>query len=145
MNVKHCLLMVACCAMLTPPVSMLAQDKPGKMAVEGTPIAPGDSLNALLGVLEQEVVGAADAMPAEKYDFVPSVPGGDFQGVRSFGSQVKHLAQANYEFFKGWGVPGEIDPKALESLKSKDEIIIYQGDGHLLTVAPTRSAPNIPC
>jgi uncharacterized damage-inducible protein DinB len=123
MNVKHCLVMVACCAMLTPPVSMLAQDKPVKMAVEGTPIAPGDSLNALMGVLEQEVVGAADAMPAEKYDFVPSVPGGDFQGVRSFGSQVKHLAQANYEFFKGWGVPGEIDPKTLESLKSKDEIM----------------------
>lgn len=122
MKMKRCVAMAACCAMLTLPLSMRAQDKP-KMAVEGQPIAPGVSLNALLGLMEQQVVGAADAMPADKYDFVPSVPGGDFKDVRSFGSQVRHLAQANYEFFQGWGVPGEIDPKTLSGLKSKDEIM----------------------
>jgi hypothetical protein len=122
MNLKRCLAMAACCAMLTLSGSLRAQDKP-KMAVEGTPIAPGDSLTAAMGIVEDEFVAAADAMPADKYNFVPLVPGGDFKGVRSFGSQVKHVAQSNYEFFKGWGIPGEIDPKTLESLQSKDDIM----------------------
>jgi uncharacterized damage-inducible protein DinB len=122
MEMKRCLAMAACCAMLALPLSMRAQDKP-KMAVEGTAIAPGDSLVAAMGIVEEEVIGAADAMPADKYNFVPSVPGGDFKDVRSFGSQVKHVAQSNYEFFKGFGVPGEIDPKTLESLQSKDDIM----------------------
>jgi uncharacterized damage-inducible protein DinB len=123
MTMKRCLAMVACCAMLTLPVSVLAQGQKPKMAAEGVPVAPADSLNALLHLMESQVVGAADAMPADKYDFVPSVTGGEFKDVRSFGSQVRHLAQANYEFFRGWGIPGEVDPKTLESLKTKDELM----------------------
>jgi uncharacterized damage-inducible protein DinB len=123
MNVKRYLAMAACCAMLTLPMSMLAQDKTPKMATEGTPIPPSVSLKAAMSIMQGQVVSAADAMPADKYDFVPSVPGGDFKDVRSFGSQVKHLAQSNYEFFHGWGIAGEIDPKTLESLKSKDELM----------------------
>ncbi len=50
---------------------------------------------------------------------------GDFKGVRSFGSQVKHLAESNYEFFHGWTVPGAtpVDDKTIEALKTKDEIV----------------------
>jgi uncharacterized damage-inducible protein DinB len=109
--------------MLTLPLSARAQDKKPKMAVAGVPVAPAESLNALMNLMEQQVVGAADAMPADKFDFAPSLPGGDFKGVRSFGSQVKHLAQSNYEFFQGWGIAGEVDPKTLESLKTKDDIM----------------------
>src|SRR5690349_18281397 len=43
---------------------------------------------------EKEIVGAAAAMPEEKYDFAPT--GGEFSGVRTFGEQVKHLAANNY-------------------------------------------------
>jgi len=43
---------------------------------------------------EKEVVFAADAMPEEKYSFVPTA--GEFTGARTFAQQVKHLAANNY-------------------------------------------------
>ena len=124
MNMKRWMTVVACCAALSMPLGAWAQaekEKP-KMAVEGTPIAPGESLNTMMGQFSSEFIDAADAMPADKYDFAPSSPG-DFKGVRTFGEQVRHVAQANYFFFKGWGIAGEIDPKTLDSLKTKDELM----------------------
>jgi DinB superfamily len=44
--------------------------------------------------LERQLVQAAEAMPANKYSFAPTV--GEFKGVRTFGEQVKHLAATNY-------------------------------------------------
>ena len=88
-----------------------------------TQVSPADSLNALLNGLEIEVVGAAEAMPAEKYDFAPSTSMGEYKGVSTFGEQVKHLAEANYEFFHGWGLPNEVDPKTIATLKTKDDIV----------------------
>ena len=38
----------------------------------GTMIEPGKSMEALLNIYEEEIVGAAKAMPAEKYSFAPS-------------------------------------------------------------------------
>lgn len=128
MKIKQGLAMAACCAMLALPGQVWAQDraeqKPPapKMAMEGTPIAPSESLNAVLSIMEKQVVSAADAMPADKYDFTPTGPG-DFKDVRSFSSQVKHLAESNYSFFHGWGIPGAVDSKTIEALKSKDEIM----------------------
>jgi hypothetical protein len=43
---------------------------------------------------ESEFVGAADAMPEDKYSFAPS--NGEFKGVRTFAQQVKHVAAVNY-------------------------------------------------
>jgi hypothetical protein len=39
----------------------------------------------------------AEAMPEEKYSYIPA--GGNFDGVRSFGEQVKHVACAQFAFF----------------------------------------------
>src|SRR5437764_1304601 len=49
---------------------------------------------SFVALIEKQVVGAADAMPANKYSFVPET--GEFAGVRTFGQQVKHLAATNY-------------------------------------------------
>jgi len=124
MNLKRCIVAAACCALLLMPVAALPQaEKPKpKMATPNQPVAPNVSLAALLGLLEREVVSAADAMPADKYDFAPSGPG-EFKGVRSFGAQVKHLAESNYDFFDGWGLSGAVDPKTIEALKTKDDIM----------------------
>jgi uncharacterized damage-inducible protein DinB len=127
MNIKRYVAAVACCAALSVPLGAQAQtekaqpEKP-KMAAAGVPIPPAVSLNALLSLTESEVVGAADAMPADKYDFAPSGTG-DFKGVRTFGEQVKHLAEANYGFFHGWGPSGAVDSKTIDALKSKDDIM----------------------
>ena len=48
----------------------------------------------LAGTLRRNIVSAANAMPADKYGFAPSV--GKFRGVRSFGAEVRHLAATNY-------------------------------------------------
>jgi hypothetical protein len=44
--------------------------------------------------IEKRVVGVAEAMPEEKYVFVPT--NGEFKGVMSFGDQIKHIADDNY-------------------------------------------------
>ncbi|MFZ0630982.1 MAG: DinB family protein [Acidobacteriaceae bacterium] len=110
-------IMAGLCLTLAAPAAMPAQE------TAPATIAPADSLNALMGLMQMEVVSAAEAMPADKYDFAPT--NGDFKGVRNFGSQVKHLAEANYAFFKGWDVPGATvaDPKTIEALKTKDEMV----------------------
>jgi uncharacterized damage-inducible protein DinB len=125
MQLYRCLAVAACSAILALPVTSFAQAAGGSkpnVPLAAPTIAPAESLNALLGMVEKQVVGAAEAMPADKYDFAPTGPG-DFKGVRTFGAQVRHIAQANYEFFKGWDVPGAVDPKSLDSLKTKDELV----------------------
>jgi uncharacterized damage-inducible protein DinB len=115
----------ACCAALALPIASVAQSDTSvktNVVLAAPSLSPADSLGAMFGQIEEEVVGAAEAMPADKYDFAPTGTG-DFKGVRTFGEQVRHIAQANYHFFRGWGVAGEIDPKTLDSLKTKDELL----------------------
>jgi hypothetical protein len=59
-----------------------------------TRLTISQALDFWIGVTEERVVNAADAMPAEKYSFAPTK--GEFAGVRTFGQQVKHLAANNY-------------------------------------------------
>lgn len=44
---------------------------------------------------EREFTGAAEAMPEDKFNFVPT--NGEFKGVRTFAQQIKHVAAVNYE------------------------------------------------
>jgi len=73
----------------------------------------------------------ADAMPDDKYNFVPT--NGEFKGVRSFGEQLKHVAATNYYY--GSLILGEKPPadtgengNGPASLKGKREIIEYLGN-----------------
>ncbi|HEV2113123.1 MAG TPA: DinB family protein [Terriglobales bacterium] len=52
-------------------------------------------LDRQLSNVESEVVPAADALDAGKYEFAPT--NGEFKGVRTFAQEVKHLAAANYQ------------------------------------------------
>ena len=49
-----------------------------------------DTFLKQVDLVEHDLVGLARAMPADKYDFRPSGPG--FDGVRTFGEQVRHAA-----------------------------------------------------
>lgn len=89
---------------------------------QATQAVPGDTYNHLMTMLEKEIVGAADAMPADKYNFAPTQ--GEFKGVNTFGQQVKHLAESNYGFFEGWNAPGTpVKDADIEKLTSKDDIM----------------------
>jgi hypothetical protein len=95
----------------------------------GTKEDPAKAIDGLLSMAEAEIVGAAKAMPAEKYSFAPSQAAfapaqkTQFDTVRTFGGQVTHLAQANY-FFYGWsGIKPDVDVKAIAKITTKDEAV----------------------
>jgi len=52
------------------------------------------ALDRSVSNVDNEFVPAADAMPEDKYSFVPTT--GEFKGVRTFAQQVKHVAAVNY-------------------------------------------------
>jgi uncharacterized damage-inducible protein DinB len=101
----------------------------------GTIIEPGKSLEALLKIYEDEITGAAKAMPADKYSFSPSaaifVPSQkvDYmspndKGVKTFGQTVAHIAQANYYFFSTLGgAKPDVDMKAMGGMTSKEDTV----------------------
>ena len=87
----------------------------------GAQSTPAAVFGKLLRGQQSDIVGVAEAMPADKYDFAPTT--GNFQGVRTFASQIKHVAQDNYHLFAGIGPKPDIDVKAIDKLTGKDEIV----------------------
>ena len=115
--------LLLCCAVAAAPALAAAQEAaPAKPAV-GTPQTPSQVYGRLLGMLEQEFVSAAEAMPDDKFNFSPTT--GEFKGVRSFGAQIKHVAEANYYFFGGNMSEADMKAKSdsIEKLTSKADII----------------------
>src|SRR5437762_13032199 len=93
-------------------------------------------LNMLYGVVEQEVVSAAEAMPEDKYSFAPT--NGEFKGVRTFAEEVKHIGYANHLFF-GPLMGEPIDANSIEEnangpdeLTLKADIVQYLKDSFAL-------------
>lgn len=84
-------------------------------------------LNDLVTNAEKEIVPAAEAMPEEKYAFVPV--DGDFNGTRTFAEQIKHLSAANYQLAAR--ILGEKPPhderneSAPDSIKTKQQVVEY--------------------
>ncbi|NYF81273.1 DinB family protein [Granulicella arctica] len=119
-------LALACCSV----VGAQAQTAAAPTVKAGTLIEPAKSFDTTLSGFEDEMIGVAKAMPAEKYNFAPSaaifVPTQTtkYEGVRPFGAMVVHIAQANY-FYGGAlsGLKPDVDVKALSSLTDKDKIV----------------------
>ena len=114
-------------------VSVQAQAPPmGGMptVAPGSAVDPAKSMDAALSRLETLWMGAAQAMPADKYSFAPSAqifaPSQKVQydGVRSFAEIVTHTIQVNYGNFAAiGGIKPDVDTKAIGDLKSKDDIV----------------------
>ncbi|WP_263356896.1 DinB family protein [Acidicapsa ligni] len=112
--------LIGCCLLAATSTFAIAQAAPAKPAV-GTVISPAQMYDRQLSGMEKEIVGAAEAMPADKFNFAPTQ--GEFKGVRTFAGQVKHLAAANYYFFHDTTKPFK-DPEAdIEKLTSKEDIV----------------------
>jgi hypothetical protein len=56
------------------------------------PKSIAESVSGTLQFAEGNFIGLAEAMPEDKYSYIPTV--GKLDGVRSFGEQVKHVACA---------------------------------------------------
>jgi hypothetical protein len=75
---------------------------------------------------EREVVGLAEAMPADKFNFAPT--NGDFKGVRTFGLQARHIAfeiNAVAAALLAEPIPTQEHDNGPDELKTKEDIVNY--------------------
>jgi len=112
-------------AILTVGLSVLALQ-----AADAPSVSLAQQADKQLTSVEKEVVSLAEAMPADKYDFAPK--DGAFQGVRTFGLQMRHIALVNHEIAAV--LLGEKGPDAgknengPDTLTSKVDIVKYLKD-----------------
>lgn len=117
----------------------------------------GAAIDREISLVERQVVGAAEAMPEEKFNFSPenlNLKGAEFKGVYSFAGLVKHLAAANY--FLWSGAAGEQPPAKIEGIKgpaamtSKADIVALLkesfGAGHhaAQVLTPDNATDDVP-
>lgn len=95
------------------------------------------TVDTLLTLREKQIVGAAEAMPAEKYSFVPD--GESFKGSRTFGLEVSHAATVNFALFSamlGQALPPGISWNGTmngpDGLQTKDQIVQFLKDSFAL-------------
>jgi uncharacterized damage-inducible protein DinB len=99
------------------------------------PTSAAQVLDRALSGLERQLVPLVEAMPADKFEYVPA--GGEFKGVKTFAQHAKHLGAVN--FLLGAGIAGEksvVDMKDEENgpdaIKSKDEIVKFLKDSFVV-------------
>ncbi len=117
---------LGCSLLFAPSTLALAQAAaPAKPAV-GAAVSPAQVYGKLLSGMESEFVSAAEAMPEDKYNFAPPATLGEFNGVRTFAQQIKHVAEANYYFFAGpenTEAAEKANDAAIEKLTAKADIV----------------------
>jgi len=104
----------------------------GALASPSTPPTIASEIDREISLVEKQIVGAAEAMPEDKFDFFPeklNIPGSDYKGVRTFGEQLKHVAASNYLIWSpitGEKPPDTVnDGKGPDNMKAKAEIIKF--------------------
>ena len=125
--------MTACCVL-----GMCALAATAQMGTSGTAQAPAPgsiatpaaAFDSQLSLVEEEMMGAVKAMPAEKYGFAPSAAifvagqGTEFATVRTFAQQATHVAEANYFFYNiVSGLKPDVDVKGVEKLTKKEDVV----------------------
>ena len=125
-------------------------------AAVGAQMSPVQAQEELLKLFEQEFMGVAQAMPADKYGFAPNAAifaasqGAKFDGVRTFAQEISHVSTANYYFAsKILGEKMPVDPKSIDSLTTKDELLKAAADSFayahkaLATITPENAYATI--
>jgi uncharacterized damage-inducible protein DinB len=138
-NMKHlrifCLLALACFAMSALAQAAKPAATPNAQAKKAAPPTIASSVDQQISILEREFVGAAEAMPDEKFNFTPAslnISGSEYKTVKTFAEEVRHVAATNYLL---WGtITGDKSPieskedNGPSSLTSKADIVKYLKD-----------------
>lgn len=98
------------------------------MAADETPDAR-QIFDRQLSNTEREVVGLAEAMPADKFDFAPT--NGNFKGVRTFALEARHIAfelNTVASALLGETIPPQEHDNGPDELRSKEQIVKYLKD-----------------
>ena len=122
----------------------------------GSQMSPVQAQEELLNLFEHEFMGVAQAMPAEKYGFAPTAAtftashGAKYDGVRTFAQEISHVTTANYYFAsKILGEKMPVDPKSIQNLTTKEELLKAAGDSFayahkaLATITPENAYTTI--
>ncbi len=90
-------------------------------------VDPARTLDAMLSGFEEECMGVVKTMPADKYNFSPAslnIPGAKYGDVMTFVQEVRHIAQANYNYFARAGaMKPDVDVAAIGKITTKDEAV----------------------
>lgn len=130
MNLQAITLALATVAVAqTPPAApQPAAPQPAAPKTPSLPTTAAQVLERALAGVERQFVPAAEAMPEDKFGYVPV--GGEFAGVKTYAQQVKHIAAVNFAL--GAALLGEkssVDAKDIEMgpalVVSKAEIMKY--------------------
>lgn len=129
MLAKHHVSALTLLLVLLAPVIIVAQGPPREQTL-------AQAFDRQVSMIEREVLALAQKMPADKYGFAPATgtpPAGTFDGVRTFGLQVRHLATVMYDMSAQ--ILGERNPidmgteeNGSNSLRTKDQIVKYLQD-----------------
>jgi hypothetical protein len=96
---------------------------------EDIPKSIAESVSGPLQFAEGGFLSVAEAMPENKYGFVPTA--GKFDDARTFAEQVKHVACAQFAFFnefEGREPPADCEKGGHDLAKTKAELIQYLKD-----------------
>lgn len=132
MKVKIAVIMLAClsvCTAQSKTDSGTVAKKPQRSFTGEVPTSIADSVGETLKFTEGSFLGVAEAMPEDKYDYIPTA--GKFDDVRSFGEQVKHVACAQFAMFnefEGKKPPDDCERGGHDPAKTKVELIKYLKD-----------------
>jgi uncharacterized damage-inducible protein DinB len=138
-HMKHlrifCLLVLACLAMSAFGQAARPAATPNAQAKKTEPPTIASAVDQQISILEREFVGAAEAMPDDKFNFAPgslNIAGSEYKGVKTFAEEVRHVAATNYLL---WGaITGDKSPieskedNGPSELKRKAEIVKYLKD-----------------
>jgi hypothetical protein len=111
--------------------------RPASAAPAEPPPTVASVVDRQVSSVEKLVVEAAEAMPADKFDFTPAslkIPGSDYDGVRTFALQVRHIAASNYALWvplTGDKVPDSYKGgNGPDDLKTKEQILRFLKDSY---------------
>ena len=124
-------LLVICGLALTSSGQSRTPEKAAAKAAEENevPKSIAESIGSTLQFAEGNFLGVAEAMPEDKYSYIPTA--GKFDDVRSFGEQIKHVACAQFAFFnefEGKKPPEDCEKGGHQPAKTKPELIKYLRD-----------------
>jgi hypothetical protein len=107
---------------------IFAQDANSKASgpPDDVPKSIAESVAFSMQLAEGSLVGLAEAMPENKYSFVPTA--GKFDDARSFGEQIKHVACAHFAFFnefEGKTPPEDCEKGGHDPAKTKAGLVQY--------------------
>src|SRR5262245_10389412 len=80
-------------AVMAFATSTLAQSAAKPAATPAPAPSMGSALDREISTVEREFVGAAEAMPDDKFNFTPTslnIAGSEYKGVKTFAEEVRH-------------------------------------------------------